>query len=520
MVVRKSGLSSNSAESAMLHESPPLRSNADSSSRFRGSSSSQSERRKSSSDNPNSTGSRLPPQSIESEESVLGGVLLDNEAINVALERVKAEDFYRAPHREIFEAMTALSDKREPIDVVTLTAELRKRGTLEQCGGIDYITRLATLVPTAANVGFYAKSIRETSLRRRVIHEATEIIRDAFQGEGDIDSFIDTTEQRMLAVSENRTNRSFFKVSEIVQDSIRQVEYLYDMKQAVTGVATGFEDLNKLTAGLQPSDLIILAARPSMGKTALALCIAQHVGIHEQKPVAVFSLEMSKEQLVLRMLCSEARVDNSRVRVGQLAERDFPKLVEAASKLAESKIFIDDTPAITVGELRAKARRLHRDNPLSLIIVDYLQLMRSPAYMNSREQEISDISRSLKSVAKELRVPVIALSQLNRSVESRNDKRPMMSDLRESGAIEQDADVIAFIYRDEVYNPDTPDRGIAELLISKQRNGPTGVVKLSFLPEFTRFENYADPNQFNDFPAPPAEQNVQFDPGDLEGNPF
>ncbi|WKZ57090.1 MAG: replicative DNA helicase [Bdellovibrionota bacterium] len=442
---------------------------------------------------------RVPPHSVEAEESVLGGILLDNDALNAAIERLRPQDFYRAAHQAIFEAMVTLSDKREPIDIVTLSQQLRAMGSLEEVGGLEYLSRLTSIVPSAANVGFYAKLVKEMSLRRRVIHEASEVINAAFETEGEVEEFIDVTEQKILSVAEYRINPAFHRVSDVVQDSIKLIEKLYDQKEPVTGTPTGFEGLNRMTAGFQPSDLIIIAARPSMGKTALALGIAQHVGIHEKKPVAIFSLEMSKEQLVLRMLCSEARVDSSKVRTGQLGERDFPRLVDAASRIAEAPIFIDDTPAVTVAEVKAKARRLHREHPLALIVVDYLQLMRSPAYSNSREQEISDISRSLKALSKELHVPVIALSQLNRSVESRQDKRPMMSDLRESGAIEQDADLIMFIYRDEVYNANTPDKGIAELLISKQRTGPTGIVKLMFLAEYTRFESFIERSDTADF---------------------
>ncbi|MCO6431678.1 MAG: replicative DNA helicase [Deltaproteobacteria bacterium] len=431
---------------------------------------------------------RIPPHSREAEESVLGGILLDNEAINNALEIVSAADFYGAANKAIFSAMTALSDHREPIDVVSVSQQLRSMGLLEQSGGIENLARLASLVPSAANIAYYAKLVKEMGLRRRVIHEASEIIGQAFSLDEGVENFLDATEQRILAVSDRRIRSSFHKVGDLVQDSIRLVEQLYDKKELVTGTPTGFAKLDHMTAGFQPSDLIIIAARPAMGKTALALSMAQWVGIHKKHNVAVFSLEMSKEQLVLRMLCSEARVNNSKVRTGHLAERDFPRLVDAASHIAEAKIFIDDTPSLAVTEMRAKCRRLHREHPLSLIIVDYLQLMRSPAYSHSREQEIADISRTLKAVAKELNVPVIALSQLNRSVESRTDKRPLMSDLRESGAIEQDADIIMFIYRDEVYNPETIDKGVAELIIAKQRTGPTGVVRLAFSPEFTRFD--------------------------------
>jgi replicative DNA helicase len=454
------------------------------------------------------TGVRIPPHSLESEESVLGAVLIDNEAINTAVERVQADDFYRAAHRAIFQAMLSLSDAREPVDVVTLSQKLRTLGKLDEAGGIEYLSRLASAVPSAANIGYYAKVVKEMSLRRRIIHEASDIIEDAFKESGDVEGFLDTTEQRILNVSDYRISKSFYRVGELVQDSIKLVEQLYDRKEPITGAPTGFDRLDTMTAGFQPSDLIIIAARPSMGKTALALSICNHIGIHRGLVAAFFSLEMSKEQIVLRMLCSEARVDNSKVRTGHLGERDFPKLVDAASRIAEAPIYIDDTAALTISELRAKARRLHRESPLSILMVDYLQLMRSPAYSNSREQEISDISRSLKALAKELKIPVIALSQLNRSVESRTDKRPIMSDLRESGAIEQDADVIMFIYRDEVYNPDSADKGVSELIIAKQRNGPTGTARVAFSSHLTRFDNLeerldGDVAGMTDFGAPP-----------------
>lgn len=440
-------------------------------------------------DYPQTTQGRVPPQSLEAEESVLGSVLLDNQSINVCLERIRAEDFYKAAHQTIFEAMTTLSDKREPIDIVTLGQQLRSMGQLENVGGAQTLSYLASAVPNAANVGYYARVIKEMAIRRRLIHESNDIIQSAFELEGDIEEFLDSTEQRILGVSDFRINASFHRVSDIVQDSIRIVEKLYDQKEPVTGVPSGLIKLDKMTAGFQPSDLIIVAARPSMGKTSLVLGWSQYVGIYARKAVAFFSLEMSKEQLVLRMLCSESRINNSSVRTGDLTERDFARIVDGASRLSESEVFIDDTPALTITELRAKARRLHREHNLGIIIVDYLQLLRSPAYSHSREQEISDISRSLKALAKELAVPVVALSQLNRSVESRTDKRPMMSDLRESGAIEQDADVIMFIYRDEVYNKESPDKGVSEIIIAKQRTGPTGTVRVAFSGEYTRFDN-------------------------------
>jgi replicative DNA helicase len=438
---------------------------------------------------PQTSYARIPPNSIEAEEAVLGGILIDNDSLNIAAEKLTSEDFYKGANRLLYAAMLKLWDKREPIDIVTLGTELRKLGSLEQAGGIEYLSRLSSNTPSAGNLLYYVKIVKAMSIRRRLIHEASEIVTEAFNVEHELEHFLDSAEQRILRASDFRTTPSFFKVSDVVQDSITRIEKLLDSTDHFTGVASGFDKLDYLTAGFQPSDLIIIAARPAMGKTSLALSIGQFVGVHNGKSVAVFSLEMSKEQIVMRLLCSEARVENSRVRSGHLGESDFPKLVEAASRIANSSIFIDDTPAVTVTELRAKCRRLHREHPLSLILVDYLQLMRSPEYQKSREQEISDISRSLKALAKELNVPVIALSQLNRSVESRNDKRPVMSDLRESGAIEQDADVIMFVYRDEVYNAATPDKGIAELIISKQRSGPTGAVRLAFAGEFTRFDN-------------------------------
>lgn len=439
--------------------------------------------------NSDTSGSRIPPHSIEAEESVLGGILLDNHVINTVLEIVTAEDFYRSSNASIFAEMQSLSDKRDPIDVITLTQALKTKGLLTEVGGVEAISRLASITPTSANSGYYSKIVKELSLRRKVIHEASEIVQDAFSTELSAEEFLDHVETKILSVAEKRSSTSFYPVSSVVQESLRLVEKMYDRKEPITGVPSGFKDLDMMTAGWQPSDLVIVAARPAMGKTSLVLSMAQWIGIHLKRPVALFSLEMSKEQLVMRMLCSEARVSASKVRTGQLSDRDFPKIVESASIIAEAPIYIDDTAALSVTEMRAKARRLHRENPLSLIIVDYLQLMRSPTYSDSREQEIADISRSLKALAKELSVPVIALSQLNRAVESRTDKRPMMADLRESGAIEQDADIITFIYRDEVYNPDTQDKGVAELIVGKHRSGPTGTVRLAFSGEYTRFDS-------------------------------
>ncbi len=447
---------------------------------------------------------KIPPQNLEAESSVLGGILLENEAINRVLEILHPDDFYRESHRKVFRAMLELTDRNEPVDLITLSDFLKVRGELDAVGGTSYLASLADLVPTAANIAYYARIVKEKAILRHLIGAATSIATQGFEEQGNVDEFLDKAEKIIFDISEKKTKSSFVVIGDMIKDSIKLVEKLYERKELVTGVPTGFKELDKLTAGLQPSDLIVVAGRPSMGKTALALNIAAHASLNAGVGVAIFSLEMAKEQLVLRMLCSEARVDNSKVRSGYLAEREFPRLAMAAGRLNEALVYIDDTPAITVLELRAKARRLIRDREkkVGLIIVDYLQLMSGLGTENNREQEISGISRSLKALAKELNVPVIAISQLNRRVEDRGDKRPMMADLRESGAIEQDADVIAFIYRDEVYNPNSDDQGRAEIIVAKQRNGPIGTVQLAFLNEITRFEGL----EREDFEQEDAEQ--------------
>lgn len=443
---------------------------------------------------------RLPPQHLEGEMSVLGGVLLENEALNKALEILRPEDFYRESHRKIFEALIELSENGEPADLVTLTAALQKRGELETVGGSGYLATLVDYVPTAANIVYYCRLVKEKALMRRLVQVATDIATQAFQG-GDVEEVLDRAEKSIFEVAENRTRPSFFPVKDILKDTFRNIERLYDRKELVTGAPSGFVDLDNLTSGLQPGDLVIIAGRPSMGKTAFCLNMVEHASIHAKNPVSavIFSLEMSKEQLVQRMLCSVARVDASRLRTGHLGESDWPKLTMGASQLSEAPIFIDDTPAISVLELRSKARRLKAEHNLGLVVVDYLQLMRGHN-TESRQQEISEISRSLKALAKELHVPVVALSQLNRSLENRTDKRPIMADLRESGAIEQDADVIMFVYREAVYcdackrrdsSCDKNHEKDAEIVIGKQRNGPIGTVHLTFRGEYTRFENQA-----------------------------
>ncbi|MDP3038249.1 MAG: replicative DNA helicase [Deltaproteobacteria bacterium] len=434
---------------------------------------------------------RLPPQSLEAEVSVLGGVLLENEALNRALEVVNEGDFYREAHRQIFSALLHLYERNEPADLITLSEVLKKRDALEEVGGIEYLNFLVNSVPTAANIAYYAKIIKEKSILRKLINRATEIINLGFGDAGDVDESLDRAERLIFEISEDRVRASFFPIKDIIKASFKTIENLYEKKQLITGVPTGFTKLDDLTSGLQPSDLIIVAGRPSMGKTALALNITQHAAIEDGIPSAIFSLEMSKEQLALRLLCSEAKVDAHRLRGGFLSETDWPKLTRAAGSLSEAPIFIDDTPGLTVLEMRAKSRRLKAEHNLGLVVVDYLQLMRGRANSETREQEISDISRSLKALAKELRLPVIALSQLNRKVEDRGDRRPQLADLRESGAIEQDADVIIFLYRDEVYNrsEDNPHKGKAEIIVGKQRNGPTDKFELAFLDKYTCFEN-------------------------------
>jgi replicative DNA helicase len=436
---------------------------------------------------------RVPPQNLEAEQSVIGGILLDNQALNSVLEVLGVGDFYSEAHRKIFAAIIELYDRNEPSDLITLSNILKSKNQLDQAGGASYLSSLADNVPSAANIDHYSKIVKEKSILRNLIGTATDILSKSYSAGTDIDTVLDEAERAIFDISENKIRPAFSPFKDIIKESVRTIERLYERKELVTGVPTGFEKIDDITSGLQKSDLVIIAGRPSMGKTSLALNIAQYAALEANVPVAIFSLEMSKEQLALRMLSSEARVDSQRIRRGFLGEADWPRLITAAGRLSEAQIFIDDSSAITALEMKAKARRLKSTVDLGLIILDYLQLMRGGGYRESREQEISEISRSLKALAKELNVPVVALSQLNRKLEDRTNKRPQMADLRDSGAIEQDADLIAFIYRDEVYekSEENPEKGMAEIIIGKQRNGPTGMVKLAFQDKFARFENLA-----------------------------
>ncbi len=434
---------------------------------------------------------RIPPQNIEAEQSVLGALLIDTSAMEKVGEILREEDFYRQDNRIIYAAMAALHSRNEAIDLVTVTEELRKMGKLENIGGVSAITALSNAVPTGANVAYHAHIVAEKSLRRQIINTATEIAATGYEEEEDVDATIDQAEQKIMAVANRRAHGAVTTIKEIVTAAMDRIGMLMDSQNAFTGLPTGFTDFDKMTSGLQPSDLIIVAARPSMGKSSLVLNIAQHVALKGNKSVAFFSLEMSKEQLAQRMLCSEALIDASRMKIGQIGADEFPKLVEAAGKLSNAKILLDDTPGITALEMRAKARRWKQEHGLDLIIVDYLQLMQGTSKRSSdnRQQEMSDISRSLKGIARELNVPVIALSQLSRGVESRTNKRPMLSDLRESGALEQDADIVAFIYREDYYDKETENKNIVEFIIAKHRNGPVDTVKLFFQKDITRFYN-------------------------------
>ena len=434
---------------------------------------------------------KIPPQQLEAEQSLLGGILIESDSLPSALEVLNGEEFYREAHRIIFRAMQDLFERSEPVDLITVANLLMERNHLDAVGGAAYLASLTEVVPSAANVSAYARIVNEKAILRRLIQTSNEIISWRYGAGKSIEEILDYAEKSIFTVTENRIRTSYSPIKDVVKKSIKAIEDLQEERELVTGAPSHFKDLDKLTAGFQRSDLIIIAGRPSMGKTAFALNIACNAALKSNLPIGFFSLEMSKEQLAMRLLCSEARVDSHKIRSGFLSRQECAKMLTAAGAFMDAPIYIDDPPAITTMELRAKSRRMKADGGLEMIVVDYLQLMRGREGSERREQEISDVSRSLKAIAKELNVPVIALSQLNRKVEERVNKRPMLSDLRESGAIEQDADVILFIYRDEVYNPNTNDVGIAEVTIGKQRNGPLGVVKLQYMNSYTRFENLA-----------------------------
>ena len=445
---------------------------------------------------------RTPPQNVEAEQAVLGGVFLRNSIFHTLVDMLGEDDFYSPAHRTIYQIFLDLYRNNIPIDPLTTSEHLEKRGKLEDVGGGAYLAALTESVASAANALHYARIIQEKSLRRQLIQVASEIISQSFSDEGDVGELVDRAEQGIFAISEAKTTPTFKASKDLVTQVFEQLEQRVERKELVTGVPTGYHKFDELTAGLQRTDLIIVAGRPSMGKTAFALNLCMRSAVLYDVPTAVFSLEMSMEQLMMRMLCSWGKVDLSRMRSGFLNDEDWTRLYQAAGDLSPAPIYIDDTPSLTTMEMRARCRRLKAEKNLGFVVVDYLQLMRASRRIDSREQEISDISRNLKALAKEIDVPVIALSQLNRKVEDRTDKRPMLADLRESGAIEQDADVIVFLYRDEAYNKreDNPKKGIAEIIIGKQRNGPVGTVQLSYMDKFTAFENLSDISE------PPEEQ--------------
>lgn len=443
---------------------------------------------------------RVPPQNIEAEQAVLGAMLIDKEAIAKATEVLSADDFYREAHRVIFSAMLELYNKNEAVDMVTVTEILKRDNKLEDIGGIAYITSLANVVLTAANVKYHADIVAEKSVLRQLVRVSTEIAAMGYEANEDVGTLLDTAESRILEISNRKKKADFTPINDVLMESVQNIEKLINNKGGLTGLPSGFADLDKLTSGLHPSDFIILAARPSMGKTALALNIVQNVALRahkkiggEPRSVAFFSLEMSKEQLVNRMLCAEAGIDSQRLRVGEMGDKDWDALWGACDLMSKAKIYIDDTAGITVMDMRSRARRLKAEHGLDLIVVDYLQLMQGSGKRNNsgdRQQEVSEISRSLKALARELDVPVLALSQLSRSVEARQVKRPMLSDLRESGSLEQDADIVAFLYREDYYNPETENKH-TELIIAKHRNGPVDTVNLFFHKQFTKFVGFS-----------------------------
>ncbi len=443
---------------------------------------------------------KVPPHSLDAEQSVIGALMLDNAAWDQVGDLISETDFYRHGHRLIFHAIESMADAGHPFDVITLSERLGERGELDEVGGLAYLGEVAKNTPSAANIKAYAGIVRERAVLRALIQVGSAIADTAYNPEGrNTEELLEHAEKLVFEIAEKgaRHRGGFLPIKELLVEAVDRIDTLFQQDSAITGVATGFSDLDELTSGLQRSDLVIVAGRPSMGKTSFAMNMAEHAAIRDKVPVAVFSMEMPGEQLAMRLMSSLGRIDQHKVRTGKLGDDDWPRLTSAVGLLAEAPVFIDDTPALNPTELRARARRLKREHDLGLIVIDYLQLMQVPGASENRATEISEISRGLKALAKELNVPVIALSQLNRSLEQRPNKRPVMSDLRESGAIEQDADVIVFIYRDEVYNDESPDKGSAEIIVAKQRNGPIGTIRLTFLGQYTRFENFS-PDSYSD----------------------
>ncbi len=429
---------------------------------------------------------RLPPHNLDAEQAVLGAILMDSQVLTLVAERLRPEDFYRQGHQRLFQAMLDVAERGEPVDLVTVAAELQKSKQLEEVGGVSYLTELADSVPTSAHADHYARIVEEKAILRRLIRTATQIAASGYTGGDDVAEILDDAERKILDISQRRIRKAFLPIRDILMDTYERIEQMHENQGELTGIPTGFPDLDRMTSGLQRSDLIILAARPSMGKTAFALNLAQNVAIHAGETVAIFNMEMPAIQMVQRMLSAEGNIDAQVFRTGNLDEEDWEKLTMAIGTLAEVPIFIDDTPGLTVFDIRAKLRRLQAEHGLGLVVIDYLQLIRGRGG-ESRQQEISEISRSLKLLARELDVPVIALSQLSRAVEQRQDKRPMLSDLRESGSIEQDADIVAFLYRDDYYDEESERKNIMELIIGKHRNGPVGKVELLFLKNYNKF---------------------------------
>ena len=446
---------------------------------------------------------RLPPQNIEAEQALLGAIFLEPSSLTLASELLIPEDFYRASHQKIFTCMLKLSDQGEPVELVTVTSELADQKILEEVGGVSYLSDLANSVPTAANVEYYGKIVEEKSILRRLIRTATHIASEGYAREDEVEVLLNEAEKNILEVAQRKNSGVFQNIKDVLVQTYDDIEVLHNRKGDITGIPTGFSDLDRMTAGFQRNDLIIVAARPSVGKTAFALNIAQNVATKTDENVAIFSLEMGAQQLVMRMLCAEGNIDAQRLRTGSLTADDWGKLTMAMGSLSNAGIYIDDTPGIRVGEIRSKCRRLKQEGGLGMILIDYLQLIQGNGRSGeNRQQEVSEISRALKALARELEVPVIALSQLSRGVEQRQDKRPMMSDIRESGSIEQDADIVAFLYREDYYEKDTENQNIIEIIIAKQRNGPVGTVQLAFVKEYNKFVNLE--RRFDDAGVPPG----------------